>query len=65
MGIQYSNASSTAPHCSPARSTLITGCYATTFGMDILREDYDTPDDNFYGESGSTEIQVSIDRKLK
>jgi len=47
-GIQYTNASSTAPHCSPARSTLITGCYATTFGMDIHREDYDTPDGIFY-----------------
>jgi len=47
-GIQYTNASSTAPHCSPARSTLITGCYATTFGMDIHREDYDTPDNIFY-----------------
>ncbi len=47
-GIQYTHASSTAPHCSPARSTLITGCYATTFGMDIHREDYDTPDDIFY-----------------
>jgi arylsulfatase A-like enzyme len=47
-GIQFANASSTAPHCSPARSTLITGCYATTYGMDIHREDYDTPDDIFY-----------------
>lgn len=47
-GILYTHASSTAPHCSPARSTLITGCYATTFGMDIHREDYDTPADIFY-----------------
>jgi len=47
-GIQFANASSTAPHCSPARSTLITGCYATTYGMDIHREDYETPEDIFY-----------------
>lgn len=49
-GIRYTNASSTAPHCSPARSTLITGCYATTFGMDVHREDYETPEDIFYPE---------------
>ncbi len=47
-GIRYTNASSNAPHCSPARSTLISGCYATTFGMDIHRERYETPDDIFY-----------------
>ena len=47
-GIRFINASSTAPHCSPARSTLITGCYATTFGMDVHREDYETPSDIFY-----------------
>jgi len=47
-GIRFTNASSTAPHCSPARSTLITGCYATTYGMDVHREDYDTPADIFY-----------------
>ncbi|TNJ46038.1 sulfatase [Tamlana fucoidanivorans] len=47
-GIKYTNASSNAPHCSPARSTLITGCYATSFGMDIHREDYDTPENIFF-----------------
>lgn len=47
-GIRYVNASSNAPHCSAARSTLITGCYATTYGMDIHREDYETPEDIFY-----------------
>ncbi|TKG96894.1 sulfatase [Puteibacter caeruleilacunae] len=47
-GIRFVNASSNAPHCSAARSSLITGCYATTYGMDIHREDYDTPDDIFY-----------------
>jgi len=47
-GIRYTNASSNAPHCSPARSTLITGLYATTYGMDIHRERYITPNNIFY-----------------
>lgn len=47
-GIQFLQASSTAPHCSPARSTLITGCYATTFGMDLHRRKWATPADIFY-----------------
>ena len=49
-GIQYVNASSTAPHCSAARSTLICGCYATTSVTDVHREEYDTPSDIFYTE---------------
>jgi arylsulfatase A-like enzyme len=47
-GIQYMKAWSTAPHCSPARSTLITGCYATTFGMDNHRRRWETPAGIFY-----------------
>lgn len=47
-GILFTNAYSTAPHCSPSRSTLITGAFATTYGMDIHREDYETPDNIFY-----------------
>ncbi|MCF7817962.1 MAG: sulfatase [Kiritimatiellales bacterium] len=47
-GLQYMKAWSTAPHCSPARSTLITGCYATTFAMDNHRHQWDTPGDIFY-----------------
>ncbi|WP_258103487.1 sulfatase [Marinoscillum sp. MHG1-6] len=49
-GILYTNASANAPHCSPARSTLITGSYATTYGMDIHRQTYDTPEGIFYPE---------------
>ena len=49
-GIQYMQAISTAPHCSPARSTLITGCYATTFGMDNHRRRWPTPSGIFYPE---------------
>jgi arylsulfatase A-like enzyme len=44
-GIQYTNAWSNAPQSSPARSSLITGCYATTYGMDVHPVSYDTPDD--------------------
>ncbi|MBL0745799.1 sulfatase family protein [Chryseolinea lacunae] len=47
-GILFTNAYATAPHCSASRSTLITGCFATTFGMDIHREKYQTPSDIFY-----------------
>ncbi|MEA4937925.1 MAG: sulfatase [Paludibacter sp.] len=47
-GIQYMNAWSVAPQSSPARSSLITGCYATTFGMDIHPVEQITPPDIFF-----------------
>lgn len=47
-GIQYMNAWSTAPQSSPARSSLITGCYATTYGMDIHPVAQLTPDHIFF-----------------
>ena len=50
QGIRFVNASSNAPHCSVARSTLITGSYATTYGMDIHRENYETPEHIFFPE---------------
>ncbi|MGD9420108.1 MAG: sulfatase family protein [Verrucomicrobiota bacterium JB025] len=50
QGIQFMNAWSTAPYCSPARSSLITGCYATTYGMDNHRHRWDTPAGIFYPE---------------
>lgn len=43
-GIQYTNAWSCAPQSSPARSSLITGCFATTYGMDIHPVSQETPD---------------------
>ena len=43
-GIQYMNAWSVAPQSSPARSSLITGCYATTYGMDVHPVSQITPD---------------------
>lgn len=47
-GIQFMNAWSVAPQSSPARSSLITGCYATTYGMDIHPRPYDTPEGIFF-----------------
>lgn len=47
-GIQFMNAWSVAPQSSAARSSLITGCYATTYGMDVHPVPYDTPADIFF-----------------
>jgi len=44
-GVRFTNAWSTAPHCSVSRSTLITGCYATTYNMDTHRYKYPQPKD--------------------
>lgn len=44
VGVQYMNAWSCAPQSSPARSSLITGCLATTYGMDIHPVSQETPD---------------------
>ena len=48
QGIQFMNAWSVAPQSSPARSSLITGCYAHTYGMDVHPVSYDTPADIFF-----------------
>lgn len=47
-GIQYMNAWSVAPQCSPARSTLITGNYATSYGMDLHPVPVPTPENIFF-----------------
>ncbi|MCD8079028.1 MAG: sulfatase [Bacteroides sp.] len=47
-GVQFMNAWSVAPQSSAARSSLITGCYATTYGMDIHPVPFDTPPDIFF-----------------
>lgn len=47
-GTQFMNAWSVAPQSSPARSSLITGCYATTYGMDIHPVQHDTPPGIFF-----------------
>ncbi|WP_194775012.1 sulfatase family protein [Pararhodonellum marinum] len=44
-GFIYTRASSTSPICAPARSTLITGMYATSLGTQHLRSDVPLPDD--------------------
>ena len=43
QAIRYTNAFSTAPVCSPARSCLITGVYATSLGTQNLRSDIRIP----------------------
>lgn len=48
QGIQFMNAWSVAPQSSPARSSLITSCYAPTYGMDVHPVSYDTPADIFF-----------------
>ncbi|MFY0654883.1 MAG: sulfatase-like hydrolase/transferase [Cyclobacteriaceae bacterium] len=44
-GYIFKKAYSNAPICSPARSTLITGMYATSLGTQNLRSDIPVPDD--------------------
>lgn len=45
QGVTYTNAFATAPVCSPARFTLLTGIYATTAGTQGLRSKAPIPDD--------------------
>ncbi|MGM9739267.1 MAG: sulfatase [Candidatus Cryptobacteroides sp.] len=47
-GLRYVNAYSCGPQSSPSRSTLITGCFATTYGMEQHRSRVGTPDDIFF-----------------
>ena len=43
QALRYTNAFSTAPVCSPARSCLVTGVYATSLGTQNLRSDIRIP----------------------
>ena len=43
QGIQFNHAYSTAAVCSPARSCLVTGIYATSMGTQNLRSEFDIP----------------------
>jgi N-sulfoglucosamine sulfohydrolase len=44
-GMLYTHAYATAPICSPSRSTLISGMYATSLGTQHLRSDITMPED--------------------
>jgi arylsulfatase A-like enzyme len=48
QGVVFDNAFATGPQCSPARSSLISGRDATTFGNDYHREGREVPDDYFF-----------------
>ncbi|MGM9785781.1 MAG: sulfatase [Candidatus Cryptobacteroides sp.] len=48
QGVQFMNVWSCGPQSSPARSSLITGCYATTYGMDVHPVPVDTPEGIFF-----------------
>ncbi|MBI4661169.1 MAG: sulfatase-like hydrolase/transferase [Verrucomicrobia bacterium] len=43
QSVRYTQAFATAPVCSPARSTLITGVYATSLGTQRLRSEFPIP----------------------
>ncbi len=47
-GVVMTNASSVAPHCSPARSSIISGCFATTYGTDWHRQAWRVPEDRYF-----------------
>ncbi len=44
QGIKYTHAYANAPVCAPTRSTLITGCYATSLGTQHMRSQYPLPE---------------------
>ena len=43
-GVHFTNAYVTAPVCSPCRYAIITATYATSYGTQRLRSDFDVPD---------------------
>lgn len=60
QGIQFMNAWSVAPQSSPARSSLITGCYAPTYGMDVHPVSYDTPADIFFHKDCAKQVIIVL-----
>lgn len=47
-GILFTQARATAPYCSPARATLISGSFATTYGTDHHRQNRAVPHEQYY-----------------
>lgn len=73
-GLQYMNVWSAAPQSSPARSSLITGAYATTYAMDMHRNHQKTPENILFPQllrkagyyctnNVKTDYNTSIDNK--
>jgi N-sulfoglucosamine sulfohydrolase len=48
QGVVFTNAFANAPYCSPARSALISGSYATTYGNDWHRNGHIVPGQYFF-----------------
>lgn len=48
QGVVFTNAFANAPYCSPARSALISGSYATTYGNDWHRNGHIVPGHYFF-----------------
>lgn len=74
VGLQYMNVWSAAPQSSPARSSLITGCYAPTYAMDLHRNHQKTPDNILFPQllraagyyctnNSKTDYNTSIDNR--
>ena len=47
-GVVFRNAYSNAPQCFPARTSLISGCYGTTYGNDWHRNPHIVPGKYFF-----------------
>lgn len=47
-GLRFDRAWSTAPVCSPARSSIISGSYATTYGTDVHRQAINVPEGEYF-----------------
>lgn len=47
-GVLFERAWAAGPQCSPSRSSIITGSYATTYGTDWHRRKFAIPDDHFF-----------------
>jgi arylsulfatase A-like enzyme len=47
-GVRFTHAWAAGPQCSPSRSSIITGNFSTTFGMDWHRKQVQIPDDVYF-----------------
>jgi arylsulfatase A-like enzyme len=75
-GVVFDNAFSNGPQCSPARSSLISGSYATTYGCDWHRNKHLVPEQYFFPKylreagyftvnAGKTDYNITIGMQKK